>query len=125
MLDALKGLTGGGKTQKQAEEFQNLIAAAREERSALNTMLTQITMRSSRLSQMGKTLGEVDEKTTATVGRITEVDTRVASLEGRIQTFAEVDGRIQTLLDALIRISPAFASSVNLLATFTVSPITV
>ena len=82
MLDALKGLTGG-RSQKQVEEFQTLIAAAREERSALNTMLTQITMRSSRLSQIGKTLGEVDDKTAATSGRLVEVDKRVAGLEDR------------------------------------------
>jgi hypothetical protein len=57
MLDALKSLTGGSKAaQKQADEFQTLIAAAKEERGALNTMLTQITMRSSRLSQIGKSL---------------------------------------------------------------------
>ena len=100
MLDALKGLAGGGKNQKQADEFQSLIATAREERSALNTMLTQITMRSSRLTQIGKTLGEVDEKTAATAGRITEVDARVAGLEERVRTFVEIDARIQKLLEA-------------------------
>ena len=99
MLDALKGLTGGNKAaQKQADEFQTLIAAAREERSALNTMLTQITMRSSRLSQIGKTLGEVDEKAAAAAGRLTDVDTRVAGLEDRLRTFGEIDKRIESLL---------------------------
>ena len=42
MLDALKGLTGGGKAQKQAEELAALIQTAREERSALSAMLTQV-----------------------------------------------------------------------------------
>ena len=100
MLDALKGLTGGGKAQKQAEDFQALITTAKEERSALNAMLAQITLRSSRLSQVGKTLEQVDAKTAATSGKITEVDTRVAHLEERVRTFADVDARIQVLLDA-------------------------
>ena len=99
MLDALKGLTGGNKAaQKQADEFQTLIAAAREERSALNTMLTQITMRSSRLTQIGKSLGEVDEKTVAAAGKIADVDTRVAGLEDRLRSFTEIDNRIEVLL---------------------------
>ncbi len=89
MLDALKGLTGSGKTQKQAEDFQTLIASAKEERSALNAMLAQIALRSSRLSQVGKTLEQFDEKTVATGGKLAAVDKRVASLEERTRTFAE------------------------------------
>ena len=53
MLDAFKGLTAG-KAQKQTEDLQALIVAAKEERGALSAMLTQISMRSSKLSQMGK-----------------------------------------------------------------------
>lgn len=56
MLDSLKGFGGGGKTQKQVDDLQGLITAAKEERSALSAMLTQISMRSSKLSQMGKSL---------------------------------------------------------------------
>ena len=55
MLDALKGL-GGGKAQKQSDDLQSLISAAKEERSALSAMLTQISMRSVKLTQMGKSL---------------------------------------------------------------------
>ena len=40
MLDALKGLTGGSKARKQAEDFQALIAAAKEERGVLNIPLS-------------------------------------------------------------------------------------
>ena len=101
MLDTLKGLTGGGKAaQKQAEDFQALIATAKEERSALNAMLAQIALRSSRLSQVGKTLDQVDQKAAATSGHVVDVDKRVASLEERIRTFAEIDARIQALLAA-------------------------
>ena len=98
MLDALKGLTGSGKAQKQAEDFQALIASAKEERSALNAMLAQIALRSPRLSQVGKTLEQLDEKTVATGGKLADVDTRIAGLEERIRTFAEIDGRMQALL---------------------------
>ena len=45
MLDALKTLAGGGKAaQKQAEELEALIAAAREERTALSAMLLRSPM---------------------------------------------------------------------------------
>ncbi|MSO83634.1 MAG: hypothetical protein EXQ53_10125 [Acidobacteria bacterium] len=98
MPDALKGFTGGGKAQKQAEDFQALIASAKEERSALNAMLAQIALRSSRLSQVGKTLEDVAQKTSATSWKIADVDARVAGIEERIRTFTEIDVRIQALL---------------------------
>ena len=107
MLDALKGLAGGGKTQKQAEDFQALITTAKEERRALNVMIEQITLRGSKLTQVGKTLEQVDQKTTATSGKIAEVDKRVAGLEERIRTFAEIDARIQTLLAAAVQAQQA------------------
>ena len=64
MLDALKKL-GGGRSAKparqQAEELQALIGTAREERGALSTMLTQIELQGSKLSQVGKSLRQVHE----------------------------------------------------------------
>ena len=54
MLDSLKGLAGSGKAQKQVDDLQSLITAAKEERSALSAMLTQISMRSSKLLADGK-----------------------------------------------------------------------
>ena len=41
MLDSLKGLAGTNKAQKQADDLQSLISAAKEERSALAAMLTE------------------------------------------------------------------------------------
>src|ERR1051326_8926940 len=52
MLDAIKGLTGGGKAQKQTDDRQGVIAAAGEERSALSTMITPISMRSATLARV-------------------------------------------------------------------------
>ena len=73
MLDAIKGLTGGGKAQKQSDDLQGLIAAAREERSALSTMLTQISMRSAKLSQLGKSLEQVDQKAASTTVKLDDI----------------------------------------------------
>ena len=53
MLDAFKGI--GGNSQRQAEDLQKLIDTAREERSALSTMLTQVSMRSAKLQLRGQT----------------------------------------------------------------------
>ena len=56
MLDAFKMMgTGGKKAQKTAaDELQALINAAKEERSALSEMLTQVTLRSGKLAQTHK-----------------------------------------------------------------------
>src|SRR5258705_5939978 len=99
MLDAIKGLTGGGRAQKQTEDLQGLIAAAREERSALSTMLTQISMRSAKLSQLGKSLEQVDQKAASTTTKLDEIVKRVEGLEDRARTFGEVEKRVQALLD--------------------------
>ena len=100
MLDAIKGLTGGGKAQKQTDDLQGLIAAAREERSALSTMLTQISMRSAKQSQLGKSLEQVDQKAATTTTRLDEIVKRVEGLEDRAKSFGEVEKRVQTLLES-------------------------
>src|SRR5204862_2498709 len=100
MLDAIKGLTGGGKAQKQSDDLQGLIAAAREERSALSTMLTQISMRSAKLAQLGKSLEQVDQKAATTTTKLDEIVKRVEGLEDRARSFGEVEKRVQTLLES-------------------------
>jgi chromosome segregation ATPase len=99
MLDAFKGLTGGAKAQKQSDDLQGLIDTAREERSALSAMLTQISMRTSKLQQMGKSLELVDQKAGATGGRLDDLVKRIESIEERARSFGEIDARIQSLLD--------------------------
>ncbi len=99
MLDSLKGFGGGGKTQKQVDDLQGLITAAKEERSALSAMLTQISMRSSKLSQMGKSLEQVDLKSTATLARVDDVSKRLEGLEDRAKAFGEVEKRVLTLIE--------------------------
>ena len=63
MLDTFRSMTGGKnkQMQQQTDELQNLIHAAREERSALSTMLTTLTARSAKLTPLGKTLAQVME----------------------------------------------------------------
>ena len=91
-------LTGGSRTKKQAADFEALILAAKEEQSALNAMLAQITLRGSKVAQVGKTLEQFDAKTVATSQKVTDVDKRIAGLEERTRTFTEIDARIQALL---------------------------
>ena len=52
MLDAFKGKSGA--TRLQADELQTLIAASKEERAALSTMLTQLQLHSAKLVTTGK-----------------------------------------------------------------------
>jgi chromosome segregation ATPase len=98
MLDALKGL-GGGKAQKQTDDLQSLISAAKEERSALSAMLTQISMRSVKLTQMGKSLEQVDQKAASASEKLDALNKRIDGLEQQAKTFGDVEKRIQTLID--------------------------
>jgi chromosome segregation ATPase len=98
MLDALKKLTGGSRTDKQAQDLKALILSAKEERRSLNVMLEQWTRSGSKLAEVGKTLKQFDAQTVATDRKVSDVDKRIAGLEERTQTFAEIDARIQVLM---------------------------
>ncbi len=100
MLDSLKGLAGSGKAQKQVDDLQSLITAAKEERSALSAMLTQISMRSSKLSQMGKSLEQIEQKAVARQRKARRGRQSVSKgVEDRAKSFAEVEKRVQSLID--------------------------
>src|SRR5687768_6270752 len=102
MLDALKGLAGGGKAaQRQAEELEALIASAREERSALSAMLTQVTVRSSKLTATGKALEDIDKKAGAAAETLDAVTKRVDDIQRQASALSDVEKRAQ-LLDASI-----------------------
>ena len=65
MLDAFGIGSGAKKAQKTAnDDLQALINTAREERSALSEMLTQVTSRGTKLAQTHKALEQI-EKTAA------------------------------------------------------------
>src|SRR6185503_580135 len=114
MLDALKTLAGGGKAaQKQAEELEALIATAREERTALSAMLTQVTMRAGKLTETGKTLEAVG-KTAGTATETLEVLTkRLDEMQRQASVLSDVEKRAQ-LLEAAI--SQAQAKTERLIA---------
>src|SRR4051812_506387 len=100
MLDAIKGLAGNGKAQqKQADDLAALIAGAREERSALSAMLTQLSTRSVKLAQLGKSFEEVDKRTANAVRQLDEVAGRLTGLEAKATSFGEVEKRVQALID--------------------------
>jgi methyl-accepting chemotaxis protein len=102
MLDALKNLTGG-KTklvQKQTDELELLVAAAREERAAISAMLTTLTTRSQKLAPLGKALEEMTDRVTGVTQRLDDVAARLALVDDRTKALEEVDVRIQALKDA-------------------------
>ena len=102
MLDAFRSIAGGkGKqVQKQTDELQLLISAAREERSALSTMLTTLTARSAKLVPLGKSLEQVSEKAASAGAKLDELTKRIATLDDRARELEDIDKRIQALKDA-------------------------
>ncbi|HEX5473024.1 MAG TPA: hypothetical protein VFX12_00060 [Vicinamibacterales bacterium] len=102
MLDAFKK-SGVKPVQLQADELQALIAASKEERAALNTMLTQVQLHSARLASAGKTLQEVEEKAGKAQIRIDEVSERLTRADGKAKELEAVDARIKSLADAVGR----------------------
>jgi len=76
MLDAFK--KGGSKSAgQQFDELQALIAASKEERAALSTMLTQIQLHSAKLATASKSLQEVEERAGKAHTRLDEVTDRL------------------------------------------------
>ena len=65
MLDAF-GIGSGQKKAQQsaADELHTLISTAREERSALSEMLTQVSLRAPKLTQTHKDLEQFDKTAT-------------------------------------------------------------
>src|SRR5688572_30880485 len=98
MLDAFGIGSANKKAQKSAaDELQALVNMAREERSALSEMLTQVTMRASKLSQTQKTLEQIEKTAAGTMGRGDEVGRRLTSLDERTKAMEDVDKKIKTL----------------------------
>ena len=102
MLDAFRTMTGGKNKliQQQTDELQLLITAAREERSALSTMLTTLTARSAKLAPLGKTLEQVMEKAAGASSKLDELTKRISTLDDRSNELDQIDKRIQALKDA-------------------------
>ena len=100
MLDAFKKRGAGdeGKSAKeQVAKLKELIDQAREERGALSTMLTQIEMHGSKLSTLGRTLQEVNDRAGPAAGKMDEIAERLSTLDARFAGLEEVGGRFETL----------------------------
>jgi phage shock protein A len=97
MLEAFKSKmgTGGSKSAKeQTDELQTLISTAREERGALSTMLTQIEVHGSKLTQVGKALQQVNDRAAGATSKLEELTTRLVALESRTRGFEQIETRI-------------------------------
>jgi chromosome segregation ATPase len=94
MLDAFKK---SANKQQQAAELESLIAASREERAALSTMLTQIQLHGAKLAGASKSLQEVEEKAGKANTRLNEVTERLAKTDARTAELDALDGKIRAL----------------------------
>src|SRR5215216_1100270 len=98
MLDAFKKT---GATRQQSDELQALIAASKEERAALSTMLTQLQIQSAKLASASKSLHEVEENAGKAHARLDEVNERLAQAGKRTTELEAIDARITSLADAV------------------------
>src|ERR1700736_5023530 len=115
MLDAFKIGAGGKKTQKTAaDELEALISAAKEERSALSEMLTQVTIRSSKLTQAHKSLEQFERAAATTVDKIDDLAERLASLDERTKGLGGVDTKIRKLVETVNQAQNAAERAVGL-----------
>jgi chromosome segregation ATPase len=97
MLDALFGSTGNKKTQQ--DELQTLIAQAREERTMLSAMLTQMASGTSKLAQTSKALDQVGQKADAALKRLDDLGQKVGGYEDRARGVEQIEKRIAGLLE--------------------------
>ena len=107
MLDAFKKRGTGDKAKsakEQVAELKELIDQAKEERAALSTMLTQIEMHGSKLSTLGRTLQEVNDRAGPTAGKMDDLLERLSTLEARFAGLGEVGDRFETLRSEVGRV---------------------
>ncbi len=97
MLDALFGTTGSKKTQH--DELHTLIAQAKEERTMLSAMLTQMAGGTSKLAQTSKALDQVGQKADAAIKRLDDLGQKVEGYEDRARGLEHIEKRIAALLE--------------------------
>lgn len=97
MLDALFGTPG--KNKNQQDELQALIVQAREERTMLSAMLTQMAGGTSKLAQTSKALEQVGQKADAAQKRLEDLGHKVAGYEDRSKGLEQIEKRIAALLE--------------------------
>ena len=99
MLDAFKKRgTGdeGTSAKAQVAELQELIGKARDERAALSTMLTQVEMQGSKLSTLGKSLDDVNDRAGGTSGKMDALVKRLSKIEASASGVEDSGTRVET-----------------------------
>ena len=104
------GLSGVKPTKEQADELQALIKMSREERGALTPMLTQIKIDAKNLSQVGKSLQQVNDLAGGATAKLEELTTKLSAVEARTESFEQIEGRIRSLGNAVGRPSIRWTS---------------
>ena len=102
MLDAFKNFTRGKDAQKQSDELEALITAAREERNALSAMLTTVTMRAGKLTPLTKALDHATERAAAISATLDDLARLVTAVDDHTKRLDDVGTRI-TALEELAR----------------------
>lgn len=97
MLDAIFGASTNRKSQHV--ELQAMIDQAREERTLLGAMLTQVAGSTSKLAQTNKALDQVGQKADAALTRLDDLGRKVGAHEERARGLDQIDRRIATLLE--------------------------
>jgi chromosome segregation ATPase len=97
MLDAFFGSSTNKKSQQ--DELQALIAQAKEERTLLSAMLTQMAGGTSKLAQTSKSLDQVGQKADAALKRLDELGQKVTGYEDRSRGIDQIDKRVAALLE--------------------------
>src|SRR5687767_11371481 len=102
MLDAFGMGSGTKKAQRVAsDELHDLINSAREERSALSEMLTQVSVRAAKLGQTQKALEQIERTALGTTAKVDEIGRRLNSLDDRTKAVEDVDKRIKGLFETV------------------------
>ena len=97
MLDALFG--SQGSKNRQQDELQALIAQAREERTILSAMLTQLAGGTSKLAQTSKALDLIGQKADVALQRLDDLGEKVTGYEDRSKGLEQIETRITALLE--------------------------
>ena len=138
MLDALKGLVGGGRHQRRLEEFRalvdssreerralreglaalavtkELINSAREERRALSGALRQATDGTARMVETSKALESAEARAKSSTVNLEPLAKRIEELEHRATALGEVDQRVEALAETTAQAQRQAAKLISL-----------
>jgi chromosome segregation ATPase len=103
MIDALKNLAAGSKREvvlSERHELEQLIQAARAERTAMDKTLLSLRQRSANLTPIARSFEQITQMMTGTTTKLEEIGERLAGLDERTRQLERLGGRIQDLQNA-------------------------